>query len=87
MFVRKNEIDTFKCNKGVTSVSEKTGQKYYNIFYNYIEAKNNDGKTHVLNQATYSTELCEKLFNIYADEGYIVYDLLWEQAQQQMLVF
>ena len=46
----------------------------YNVFYNYIEAKNNDGKTHGLNQATYSTELCSKLFDIYADEGYVVYD-------------
>lgn len=74
VFVRKNEIDTFNCNKGVKSISEKTGQKYYNVFYNYIEAKNNDGKTHNLNQATYSTELCSKLFNIYATDGYVVYD-------------
>jgi DNA modification methylase len=74
VFVRKNEIDTFKCNKGVKSISEKTGQKYYNVFYNYIEAKNNDGKTHGLNQATYSTDLCTKLFDIYADDGYVVYD-------------
>lgn len=74
VFVRKDEINTFNCNKGVKSVSEKTGQKYYNVYYNFIEAKNNDGKTHGLNQATYSTDLCRKLFEIYADEGYIVYD-------------
>ena len=74
VFVRKNEIDTFTCNKGVKSVSEKTGQKYYNVFYNFVEAKNNDGETKKLNQATYSTELCEKLFNIYGKEGMIVYD-------------
>ena len=74
VFARKNEIDTFNCNKGVKSISEKTGQKYYNVFYNYIEAKNNDGKTHGLNQATYSTELCMKLFDIYAYDDYVVYD-------------
>lgn len=74
VFSRKDEIDTFNCNKGVKKVSEKTGQKYYNVFYNFVEAKNNDGKTHGLNQATYSTELCQKLFEIYADDGYIVYD-------------
>lgn len=74
VFVRKDEINTFNCNKGVKSVSEKTGQKYYNVYYNFIEAKNNDGKTHGLNQAIYSTDLCRKLFEIYADEGYIVYD-------------
>ena len=74
VFVRKNEIDTFSCNKGLKKISEKTGQKYYNVYYNFIEAKNNDAKTHELNQATYSTELCTKLFDIYADKGYIVYD-------------
>lgn len=28
IFARKNEIDTFEINKGVKSISEKTGQKY-----------------------------------------------------------
>lgn len=74
VFVRKEEINTFQCNKGVKSVSEKTGQKYFNIYYNFVEAKNNDGKTSKLNQATYSSELCEKLFEIYGDKGYLVYD-------------
>lgn len=74
VFVRKDEANTFRCHKGVKSISEKTGQKYFNVYYNFVEAKNNDGKTHSLNQATYSTELCKKLFDIYADKGYIVYD-------------
>lgn len=74
VFARKNEINTFNCNKGVKSVSEKTGQKYYNVFYNFVEAKNNDAKTLKLNQATYSSELCEKLFDIYGTDDYIVYD-------------
>ena len=74
VFVRKNEINTFNCNKGLKKISEKTGQRYYNVYYNFVEARNNDCKTHELNQATYSTELCTKLFEIYADKGYIVYD-------------
>lgn len=74
VFVRKTEIDTFDCNKGVTKIADKTGQKYFTIFYNFVEARNNDGKTHELNQATYSTELCQKLFDIYATDGYVVYD-------------
>lgn len=74
VFVRKDEINTFKCNKGIKSISEKTKQKYFNIFYNFVEAKNNDSKTPKLNQATYSSELCEKLFDIYGDKGYLVYD-------------
>lgn len=74
IFVRNKEINTFNCNKGVKSVSEKTGQKYFNVFYNFVEAKNNDAKTTKLNQATYSSELCEKLFDIYGTDGYVVYD-------------
>ena len=74
IFARKNEIDTFEINKGVKSISEKTSQKYYNVFYNFIEAKNNDCKTPKLNEATYSTELCLKLLNIYAKDDYVIYD-------------
>lgn len=74
VFVRKNEVNTFTCNKGIASISEKTGQKYYNICYNFVEAKNNDAPTKSLNQATYSTEMCTKVLNIYGDNGYVVYD-------------
>lgn len=73
VFVRKNEIDTYDNNRQVKSISEKTGQKYYEVVYNFIEAKNNDGACK-LNQATYSSELCEKLMDIYAKDGYLVYD-------------
>lgn len=72
VFARKKEIKTFKMYKEVTSVSEK-GQKYYEIFDNYIEAKNNDGPND-LNKATFSTELVSKLLNMYAQEGCLVYD-------------
>jgi DNA modification methylase len=49
------------------------GQNYYEIIDNFITAKNNDGSTD-LNKATYSTEFCEKLLNVYGKEGYLVYD-------------
>lgn len=72
VIVRKKEIKTFNCNKKVVKVSPK-GQKYYEIVDNFITAKNNDESTK-LNKATYSTELCEKLMNIYTKEGDLVYD-------------
>ena len=72
VIVRKKEIKTFNCNKEVVKVSTK-GQKYYEIVDNFITAKNNDESTK-LNKATYSTEFCQKLMNIYTKEGDLVYD-------------
>ena len=72
VFCRKNEYKTFTANKKIKSQS-KTGQNYYENIYNFIEAKNNDG-ANKLNKATYSSELCEQLLNIYAKENAIVYD-------------
>ena len=66
-------MDTYENNRKVKSVSEKTGQKYYEATYNFVEARNNDGKC-PYNQATYSTELCEKLLNIYCKDGWVVFD-------------
>lgn len=73
IFARKDEIDTYENNRKVKSISDKTGQKYYEAIYNYIEAKNNDGKC-PYNQATYSSELCDKLLDIYCQDGWVVYD-------------
>lgn len=74
VFCRKDEIKTFHSNKKVVSVRE-TGQKMYENIFNFVEAKNNDG-TCPYNKATYSSELCEKLLNIYApiNEKTVVYD-------------
>lgn len=69
---RKEEFKTFNANKKVTKQSE-TGQKYYENVFNFIEAPNNDGSCNI-NKATYSSELCEKLLNIYAKTDSIVYD-------------
>lgn len=73
VFCRKNEYNTFHCNKKVVSHSKGTGQKNYENIYNIIRAKNNDGPCKI-HKATYSTDLCEQLLNIYGKEGYIIYD-------------
>ena len=73
VFVRKEDFDTFDIYKGISSTSEKTGQVYYNVFYNYIEASNNDGKC-PFNNATFSTDLVTQLLDLYATDGYVVYD-------------
>ena len=69
---RKDEFKTFHANKKISGQS-KTGQNYYECVYNFIEAPNNDGSCK-LNKATYSSELCEKLLDIYAKSDYVVYD-------------
>lgn len=73
VFCRKSELKSFNCNKRVKSY-RATGQAMYENIYNFIEAKNNDGSC-PYNKATYSTELCEKLLNIYAVyDDTVVYD-------------
>ena len=73
VFARREDMDTFRCNKKVVSVRERTGQKMYENVYNFLEAPNNDGMCK-LNRATYSSELCEKLLNLYGKNGMTVYD-------------
>lgn len=74
VFCRKDEFNTFQCNKQVKSISH-TGQKFYENIFNYVEAKNNDGAC-LLNKATFSTELVLKLLEIYVpqDISQTVYD-------------
>ena len=69
---RKSEIKTFHMNKEVKSTS-KTGQKYYCNYFNFIDAKNNDG-SNKLNKAVYSTDLCNQLLKLYSKENWVVYD-------------
>ena len=72
VFVRKTEYKTFNANKEVSSVG-KNGQLFYKNYYNFIEAKNNDGACK-LNKATYSSDLCLQLLEIYANDNSVVYD-------------
>lgn len=69
---RKDEFKTFNANKKVKSYS-KTGQKYYENIFNFIEAPNNDG-SNKLNKATFSSSLVKKLLYIYSKENSLVYD-------------
>lgn len=72
VFCRKDEYKSFNCNKELSCVNNK-GQKYYKNYFNFIEAKNNDGKCS-LNKATYSTDLCLQLLGLYGKRGDLVYD-------------
>ena len=69
---RKDEYKTFNANKEVSSIG-KNNQTFYKNIFNFIEAKNNDGICK-LNKATYSSDLCKQLLNIYANQDSIVYD-------------
>ena len=69
---RKEEFKTFNANKKVKSIS-KTGQKYYENIFNFIEAPNNDG-SNKLNKATFSSDLVKKLLYIYVKPNSLVYD-------------
>ena len=75
VFCRKTEYLSFRANKQVVSISggKRAGQKNYEVIFNFVEAKNNDGSC-PWNKATFSSELCEKLLSIYAEEGTVVYD-------------
>jgi site-specific DNA-methyltransferase (adenine-specific) len=73
VIVKKDKLHTFKTNKVVSKINEKTGQKFYKNYTNIIEAKNNDGfKTNL--KSSYSSDLVEKLINIYFPEESIIYD-------------
>ena len=69
---RKDEYTTFRANKKEVSRNSKNYVFYENI-YNFVEAKNNDGIC-PYNKATYSSELCEKLLNLYCPDNGVVYD-------------
>ena len=72
VFVRKSEFKTFKANKEVSSVREN-GQKMYKNYFNFIEARNNDG-SNKLNKATFSSDLVRQLLGLYAPKGSLIYD-------------
>jgi len=73
IFVKKSQLHTFRTNKEVSKVNEKTGQKFYKNYVNFIEAKNNDGYICQL-KASYSQDLCNQLINIYFPKGSLIYD-------------
>lgn len=72
VFCMKGSELSFYANKPVTSI-RPTGQKAYGNVFNFIEAANND-EVCPIHKATYSTELCVKLLEIYAKPHSLVYD-------------
>lgn len=72
VFCRKQEFNTFYCNKKVLSVSSK-GQNVYENIFNKVTAKNNDGKN-PYNNATFSTEFVERLIDMYIKPHSLVLD-------------
>lgn len=84
VFVRKDEYKTFNCNKEVSSIG-KNGQQFYKNYYNFIEAKNNDGSCK-LNKATYSSDLCMQLLSLYGRGGVQCMIVLMELVRLELLV-
>jgi DNA modification methylase len=72
IFVKKDYFNKTKGNKLVKSISD-TGQKYFTTYYNYLEAKNNDGKVKG-HEATYSTEFASFFVDLYSESGDLVLD-------------
>lgn len=73
IIVKKDYLKTFKANKEISKINEKTNQKFFKHYHNYIEAKNNDGFKCKL-KASFSQDLVDKLINIYFEEGSLIYD-------------
>jgi len=73
VIVKKKHLQDFEANKEVSTINEKTGQKFYKNYTNLVEAKNNDGIKCDL-KASYSTDLVSKLINIYFKKGSLIYD-------------
>lgn len=74
VFVRKDEKETFNCNKKIICKGKGNTPIYDNVL-NFIEAENKDKNSYSnkLNTATFSKQLVNKLLDIYYVKG-IVYD-------------
>jgi site-specific DNA-methyltransferase (adenine-specific) len=73
VIVKKDRLHDFRTNKVVSSINQKTKQKFYKNYTNLIEAHNNDGINSKL-KASFSEDLVYKLFNIYFSQDSLIYD-------------
>lgn len=73
VIVKKDRLHDFRTNKTVSSINQKTKQKFYKNYTNLIEADNNDGIKSTL-KASFSEDLVYKLFNIYFPQDSLIYD-------------
>lgn len=72
IFVKKEHTENFDCNKRISKISPK-GQKYYEIYNNFLETKNNDKNTD-FHKATFSTDFAKYFIDLYSFENSIVLD-------------
>ena len=72
VFCRRDELMSFNTNKKAI-YKRSSGQSIFENINNFITAKNNDGANE-LNKATYSTELVNKLYDIYFSKDDVIYD-------------
>ena len=72
VFCRKTELATFNCYKE-KGMQRPNGQQHYKNYFNFLEAPNND-EVCPIHKATYSTQLCRKLMQLYSKEGDVIYD-------------
>ncbi len=73
IIVHKNYLHGFTTNKKISKINEKTSQKFYKNYTNFIKAKNNDSYKCNLKSA-FSQELVDKLINIYFPKNSLIYD-------------
>ena len=73
IFVKKQHIKDYDANKEVNSVVEKTGQKFFKIYYNLLKAKNNDGKMEG-HGATFSSDFAKFFIDLYSFPDSLVLD-------------
>lgn len=72
VFCRKNEVDSYHCNKKVSSVQKNTKQCFYKGIQNYISTKPHQHP--ILNYATYPEELSDFLIQTYGRNNGTVLD-------------
>ena len=73
IIVNKEHLHDFETNKTISKINEKTNQKFYKHYVNFIEAANNDKIKSKL-KAAYSEDLVLKLINIYFKPNSLIYD-------------
>lgn len=73
VIVNKDFLHNFDTNKEISKINERTKQKFYKNYTNFIEAENND-KIKTTHKATFSQDLVNKLINIYVKEVEVILD-------------
>jgi site-specific DNA-methyltransferase (adenine-specific) len=73
IFVLAKHITNYTAYKEISKINEKTNQKFYKNYVNFIEAPNND-KFKITNKAVYSIKLVSEILKIYSNEADVILD-------------